>query len=172
MGIGIQLAGGVVVHRVIERYFSRTTDAQSYLQEWGVPAEELEGKHFQHRGYKFMMSHPIEQVMSTTDDLPDNDLSSAYRDNLRSFVRPSRGTKGDESRKHDVTDGKPSAPFRSKPAKSVNTGKTVNLKQVCAELKLDPSKARQKLRKKYGAKGLRYEWSPEEAEEIRKVLAP
>ena len=177
MGVSIKVSGGEPVYRVTERYFPRTSEAQSYLREWGVTHDSLDGSNsdrcFKHRGFAFLLSHSLEAVLEADDDLPDNEMSRTVAENQRSF-RSTRGSNGDEARKHAGNDAKPAAPGERPTPKprssSATTGDTVTLKDLCQELKLDPSKARQKLRKKFGATGARYEWSKEEAEKIKEVI--
>lgn len=174
MAVAIKITGGEPMYRVIERLFTRTVDARSYLTEMGVKSTKvLEGGNgnrcFKHRGFTFLLSHPLEDILTAEKDLPDTDqvLDLRERNNFLKTTTSTRGSSGDESRKHAGNDASPPPPRSSSKSSS---GNTLNLKQLCQELKLDPSKARQKLRKKFGATGARYEWTPDEAVKIREVL--
>lgn len=173
MGVAIKITGGNPVYHTVERYFSRTDEARSYLREWGVDENDASNKRaFSHKGFSFIISHSLCDIFKSTEDLPDNDMASTYRENLQKFRSPmptgaTRGANGFSRPDGTTPQDKPSNASRKNAA---SDGTTINLKQLCQELKMDPSKARQKLRKKFGATGQRYEWTPAEVEDIKKVL--
>lgn len=183
MGIAVKITGGQPMYRVIERLFSRTADAKSYLKEMGVTLKSSQGdeaspKCFKHKGFTYILSHPLPEILDTSDDieLPDTDMVRDLRErNMGPKLSANRNSPGRSTPSPTTDDASPGAAAgfkssRPSPSKS-SSSNTVNLKQLCQKLKLDPSKARQKLRKKFGAQGGRYEWTPEEAVEIEKVLA-
>ena len=187
MGVGIKISGGNPVYSVVERYFSRTIEARQYLTEWGVTPSVLNGSNskrvFTHRGFNFITSHDLPDILGALEELPDNDMAATYRENLTKFRTPmpnltaarapdfrNPGEKDSSPPYGRVVDRHPNEQQKPK-ASSGKEGATITLKHLCQELKLDPSKARQKLRKKFGATGQRYEWTPEEAVKIKEMLA-
>lgn len=200
MAIYIQVFGGEGVLRTTERLFTTSLDAATYLAEYGVPragAEAPRGTSFQHRSFKFLCSHPYQDIISSSlknppTTLPDNKLSSSAAERMGKGLQPalspgvtartpsrtSSPTSTSSAKTADTDKKKPKPGIPLPPNTTVpptgadGTGPLVNLKQICRKIDLDPRVARQKLRKLYpGNDKQRWEWSSRNATVIESLLS-
>lgn len=165
MGVFVKLSGQKgATFRVTERVFPVVEDARAYLREIGV--NEKEKTQCDKVGdVAVFCSHPIRDVFRK-DQLADNEYVPR-RAKLTLPKPPPDVAAAAPSRRRSSP---PTAKEDGKARTAKVDGPTLNLKQICQELKLDPRKARQTLRKKLGNTTGRWEWPVAEAEQVKTIL--